>query len=278
MNDPEFRAWLATRTTGVGVVPALARAVFVTGDVWRLNRSSSFLDEVGRAALDAATAEWSRSRSSSPARRPASSSGLGRRSVSLRTGSSGPGPKRRLRMKVRATPGNGPGTGQAVVSTYDLAYDIGWGYTEKVLPGCFADSISAHPTIPIFYNHDWNSGPIGAGRPTERAGDLIVDFELYIGQGDLVDRVYQAMKGNALEEWSIGFWATTITSTKDEPMCDLIAQGDLAEASVCVRGANPETVTLELASRSGWLMGTEAERRREVDIVKRSVRQLVGAR
>jgi HK97 family phage prohead protease len=173
--------------------------------------------------------------------------------------------KRRLRMQVRATPEKGPGTGQAVVSTYDLEYDIGWGWTEKILPGCFADSIAAHPTIPIFYNHDWYGAPIGTGQPTETDDNqLLVDFRLYLNMGDLVDRVYQAMVDKALEEWSIGFWAEEITWEKDNERCDQIAEGDLAEASVCVRGANPETGTLELAARAGWLMGDEKEREAEV--------------
>ena len=180
-------------------------------------------------------------------------------------------------MKVRATPGQGVGTGRAVVSTLDLEYDVGYGWSELVLPGAFADSIAAHPTIPIYHQHDWLAGPIGVGNPKEDGNQLVVDFHLYLGQGDLVDRVYQAMIDEALEEWSVGFYADEITSTKDKPMCDQIAKGDLAEASVCVRGANPETGTLELANRAAWLTGTAAERRREVEVLKRARSQLVGS-
>ncbi len=274
-TDPAFRAWLATRVGGTGTVAAFARSVVQRGEIWRLRFDSSFHDEVSKAALAAARNEWLASRRRKPA---PSSSRRGRRTVSLRTSSSGPGPKRRVRMKVRATPGMGPGTGQAVVSTLSLAYDIGYGFSEQILPGAFADSIAAHPTIPIYHQHDWDAGPIGTGRPTERGNQLLVDFELFLGQGDLVDRVYQAMTRNALDEWSIGFYAAEITVDQANPKCDQIAKGDLAEASVCVRGANPETGTLELASRAGWLMGTAAERKREIEVVKRATRQLVAAR
>jgi HK97 family phage prohead protease len=181
--------------------------------------------------------------------------------------------KRRLRMQVRATPDKGEGTGQAIVSTYDLAYDIGWGLTERILPGCFANSISQHGTIPIFYNHEWGMGPVGSGKPTEADDQLTVDFALYLNQGDLVGRVYQAMLDAALEEWSIGFWPTAITSSKDDPMCDQIAEGDLAEASVCVRGANPETGTLDLAGKTAWMAGDEPTRERELI----RIRSLIGA-
>ncbi len=271
--ESDFRKWLATRTSGTGVVPSLARAV-ARGETWRLDFRSGFQDEVTRASLAAARNEWLASRKRKPA---PSSSRRGRRTVSLRSSSSGPGVKRRVRMQVRATPGKGAGSGQAVVSTYNLEYPIGFGWSEQILPGAFAESISVHSTIPIFYNHDWDSGPIGMGRPTERASDLIVDFELYLDQGDLVNRVYKAMNDEALTEWSVGMWAEEITTDIQKPKLDQIAKADLAEASVCVRGANPETGTLELAGRSGWLEGTEAERRREVETVKRSLRQLTAS-
>ena len=173
-------------------------------------------------------------------------------------------PKRRLRMKVRATPEKGEGTGEAVVSTYDLEYEVGFGWTEKIIPGCFDASITDHPTIPIYHQHNWDDGPIGSGQPTEADDQLTVAFALYLGQGDLVGRVYQAMLDKALEEWSIGFWAEEITWDKGDPMCDQISLGDLAEASICVRGANPETGTLELNGRAGWIDGDEEVRKKEV--------------
>jgi HK97 family phage prohead protease len=172
-------------------------------------------------------------------------------------------------MQVRATPENGPGTGKAVVSVIGLEYEIGWGWTEIILPGCFDESIEAHPTIPIYHQHNWDDGPIGSGTPSVEGDQLIVAFGLYLGMGDLVDRVYRGMQDKALEEWSIGFWADEITWEKENPDCDQIAKGDLAEASVCVRGANPETGTLELAQRGmGWVMGDEPARREELSRIR----------
>jgi HK97 family phage prohead protease len=273
-----YLAEVAADTTRDPFDPVKAVALEAAAGRVRFNASDSLLVRSGlaMARLEMRQVEAGAQRDRAKRGRPSAS--RGRRSVSLRTASSGPGPKRRLRMQVRATPGQGAGTGQAVVSTLNLAYDIGYGYTEMVLPGAFAASIAAHPTIPIFYNHSWDTGPVGVGKPSEQGNKLIVDFELFLGKGDLVDRVYQAMSDEALTEWSVGFWAEEITVDQANPKCDMIAKGDLAEASVCVRGANPETGTLELAGRSGWLMGDEHERRREVEIVKRSVKQLVGAR
>lgn len=173
-------------------------------------------------------------------------------------------------MMVRATPEEGEGTFMSVVSTYNLDYDIGWGWTERILPGCFADSIASHPALPIFYNHDWLGAPIGVGKASEGDDKLTVAGRLYLDMGDpLVARVYQAMKDEALQEWSIGFWPESITNDKDAPYCDQIAKGDLAEASVCVRGANPDTGTLELNGRQAYIAGDETARRQEVSRLRR---------
>lgn len=166
-------------------------------------------------------------------------------------------------MKVRATPDEGEGTFEAKVSTYGLAYDVGWGWTEKILPGAFAESIEQHSTIPVFYTHDWAAGPLGVGKPVESDDMLTVAGKLYLGMAERIDVIYQAMLDEALEEWSIAFWPETITNDKDEPNCDQIVKGDLAEASVCVRGANPETGTLELRQQA-YIDGDAREREREV--------------
>jgi HK97 family phage prohead protease len=174
--------------------------------------------------------------------------------------------KRRIRMQVRATPDAGEGTFVAKVSTYDLEYDVGWNWTEVIQSACFEESIAKHPTIPVFYNHGWGLAPVGSGKPTETANALTVAGRMYLEIGDpMVARVYQAMLDEALEEWSIGFWPEEITWNSDNPLCDIISKGDLAEASICVRGANPDTGTLELnARRRVWIEGDEAEREREV--------------
>lgn len=174
--------------------------------------------------------------------------------------------KRRIRMQVRATPAAGDGTFSAVVSTYQLEYDVGWGWTEQIMPGCFAESIKTHAAIPIFYNHQWDHAPIGSGTAAEDGNQLVVTGGLYLGAGDMVTRVYQAMVDGALEEWSIGFWPEEMAWEQSNPNCDQIIRGDLAEASICIRGANPETGTLELNARSQpvYLMGGEDVRRREV--------------
>ncbi|MCU4184019.1 HK97 family phage prohead protease [Acidiferrimicrobium sp. IK] len=172
--------------------------------------------------------------------------------------------KRRLRMKVRATPDEGAGTFHALVSAYNLEYDVGWGWTEMILPGAFTASIASHPTIPIFYEHAWADGPLGVGTPVETDTGCEVTGRLYLGMAERIDVIYQAMLDEALEEWSVAFWPQTIVQDQENRYCDQIAQGDLAEASVCVRGANPGTETIDLRSQPAWIDGTAVEREKEV--------------
>lgn len=166
-------------------------------------------------------------------------------------------------MQVRATPDAGDGTFVATISTFNIAYDIGWGWQELILAGAFDESIAAHPVIPVYHQHNWMDGPIGSGKPSADANELTLTGSLYLGMGDLVARVYQAMLDGALEEWSVGYWPQTIISDEDQKMVDQIAKGDLAEGSVCVRGANPETGTVELNSLA-WIDGDATAREREV--------------
>lgn len=73
----EFVAWLATRTSGTGVVPTMARAV-AAGETWRLRWESSFHDPVSKAALAEARNQWlasKRTTSSGRALQPTTRSG-----------------------------------------------------------------------------------------------------------------------------------------------------------------------------------------------------------
>lgn len=156
--------------------------------------------------------------------------------------------QRRIAVDARATPDAGPGTFSAYASVFGVEYDIGWGFKETILPGAFTDSIKAHGgTIPIMWEHAWNLGPVGDAKVSEDDHGVKLDGQLYLDDGgDLVRRIYRSMTGNAVNEWSVAFWPTDIVWDDDNPDLDQIAGGDLAEASVCVRGANPETETLDI--------------------------------
>lgn len=170
-----------------------------------------------------------------------------------------------MRASVRATPDDGEGTFEALVSSYAETYEIGgWfgSWTERILPGCFADSIADHPTIPVCWNHDWKAGPIGHGAAQELDIGLIVRGELYLDLDPMVQRVYRSMKAKAVEEWSIAFFPERIVNDDAEPYCDQIERGDLIEATACFRGANPGTETLDL--RGAPVVSVDGDAKAEV--------------
>lgn len=167
-----------------------------------------------------------------------------------------------MRASVRATPDAGEGTFEALVSSYAETYDIGWGWSERILPGCFAASITEHPSIPICWNHEWRAGPIGDGVAQELDLGLIVRGELYLDLDPMVQRVYRSMRAGAVDEWSIAFFPERISNDEAEPYCDLIERGDLIEATACFRGANPGTETLDL--RGGPVVTVDGDAEAEV--------------
>lgn len=139
-------------------------------------------------------------------------------------------------------------------SVYDVSYRIGWGLREEIAPGAFADSLAARDgVIPIFYQHDWND-PIGVARATEDSKGVHVEAQLFVDDNERARSVWLAAKAGALREWSIGFYPSTIEvrSADDDSGTEIerIIDGDLAEASVVVRGANPATEMLEVRARA----------------------------
>lgn len=156
---------------------------------------------------------------------------------------------RRFRnVKIRIDDGAPAGSFTALVSDYTRTYDIGWGWQERILLGAFTDSIEAEPTKPINWEHAWRDGPIGHAEFAEMELGIIARGLLYVDMDPKVARIYASMRAGATDEWSIGFGVDLddILNTDDEPYVDQIQRGDLIEASLCYRGANPGTKTLDL--------------------------------
>jgi HK97 family phage prohead protease len=156
-------------------------------------------------------------------------------------------------VELRAEEGDPEGVLRGYASVYDVQYRIGWGLKEEIAPNCFARSIADHEGIvPIFYQHDWDN-PIGYAMVSEDAKGLKVEAHLFIAENERARSVWLAAKAKALREWSIGFYPGTIETRFDEESgvdIERIIDGDLAEASVVVRGANPMTEMLDVRSRA----------------------------
>ena len=167
-------------------------------------------------------------------------------------------PEARLRQitaSVRAVEDGRPGEVEARVTTFGNEYPIGFGVHERIAPGAFAQSLAEQQSVPVFYEHAWSAGPIGNTTEYREDDDgLVIRGQLYVDGRDPDPRaraVHRAMQAGALREWSIGFLPTKIVEERNEEqdrITEVIEEGILAEASVVVRGANPETATLAVRS------------------------------
>lgn len=148
-----------------------------------------------------------------------------------------------------AASSDGKGTVEAIVSAYGVEYRIGYFGRHQIEPGAFADSLASQ--VPLFWEHDWQYGgyPIGDGAGSEIDEGLKIAGGLYIDDS-AVQRIHKAMLAGAIREWSIGYRVLEARYPKDKPELTIVTKAELLEASVVVRGANPETETLKVASRS----------------------------
>lgn len=142
---------------------------------------------------------------------------------------------------------------EALVSAYNVKYRMGFFAHHTIVPGAFAASIAANPTIPLFWMHAWDwseQPPIGHGDTEEveqpKPG-LKVSGEMYLDQPG-VPGVFRSLKAGALKQWSIAYRILATRADEDDEENTFITEAELLEASSVLRGANPETETLKVAS------------------------------
>lgn len=141
---------------------------------------------------------------------------------------------------------------RALVSAYDVKYRIGWATFHTIEAGAFADSIAEQDAIPFFWQHSWDwseQAPIGHGAASEEDEGLVVDGPFYVDMDPQVARIHASMVAGALREWSIGYQVLEYRVDTDDEQHLFVTKAELLEASVVLRGANPETQTLQVASQ-----------------------------
>lgn len=153
------------------------------------------------------------------------------------------------RIRVRSLTGvtsGGEGILIGDVTTYNHAYNIGWGWKEQVEPGAFDPLTNA---LPIFYLHHWDLGPIGTASLTDTGTGIRAKATMFM-EHDLSSRVYQASAAGALTDWSISFITIGDDGIKSDTksQVDHIVRGEILEASVVLRGANDQAKMVEVRS------------------------------
>jgi HK97 family phage prohead protease len=162
---------------------------------------------------------------------------------------------------------DGVGKVKALVSAYNVDYRMGFTTNHRMQMGTFAKSLASNANVPLFWQHNWNyteQPPIGIATGEETARGLVITGEFFLDT-EAGRAVFNANKAGALKEWSIGYRIEkyNVASTTSEGVENWhVEEAELMEASSVLRGANPKTKTLTVASlfeRSGLNVANEGQ-------------------
>lgn len=148
------------------------------------------------------------------------------------------------------------GAVRALVSAYGTKYRIGYATFHTIEMGAFAASLEAQDAIPLFWMHGWDwtdQAPVGdaTGEESAAEGGLVLDGSLYADLDPEVARLHRATVNGAIREWSIGYRVLASRRDPADDMHEFVTEAELLEASLVLRGANPDTKTLQVASARG---------------------------
>src|SRR5690606_9972196 len=74
---------------------------------------------------------------------------------------------------------------------------------------------------------------------------------MYVDIDPSIARLYESMREGAIREWSIGYSVLATRADREDDMHQFVTEAELLEGSSVLRGANPATRTLEVASAPG---------------------------
>lgn len=171
------------------------------------------------------------------------------------------GHRRLLRAEVHTLGEIGEGIVECYASVFDVEFMEGSSFFRRkvrIEKGAFEESLESHDSFPVMWEHDWDAGPIGHSlEDKEDDHGLWGRIQLYI-DSDRGRNIWRSMEAGALLEWSIGFYPLVEEIQKrkkneddndsEEETIVIYKKVDLAERSVVVRGANPDTETITVQS------------------------------
>jgi HK97 family phage prohead protease len=119
---------------------------------------------------------------------------------------------------------------------------------DRVIEGAFTRTLKERGLPPIYYSHEWASGPIGATiDATETKAGLDIEGDLYYEDDPFVKRIYRAMKDRVLNEFSFAYdvLKSAVVTEDDEDIREL-HDLDLFEVGPTLVGMNPATRPLSI--------------------------------
>lgn len=148
---------------------------------------------------------------------------------------------------VRVKAASEDGTFEAIVSVFGNVDSVG----DVMERGSFARSIEERGLPHLYWNHDWDAGPVGEtleARETDEG--LLIKARLFLEADDpYVRRVHAALKSGNRSEFSFAFipkaWEH---EDRDGHRVRKLTDVELFEVSAVVLGANPATRLVSVRS------------------------------
>jgi HK97 family phage prohead protease len=143
----------------------------------------------------------------------------------------------------------GEGRFTALVSTFGTVDS----QMEEIEPGAFTEGLKAfsdkHP-LPILWDHQWDDiwAHIGTATAEQTKDGLIVEAQLDM-ENPTAKQAYRLLSQGRVHEFSIGGFEPDESVTADDDGTRHVGRFDLAEVSLTLKGANPDTQLIDIKSR-----------------------------
>jgi HK97 family phage prohead protease len=152
--------------------------------------------------------------------------------------------KVRKSFTVKDVSTDGEGKFDALVSTFGTTDSQG----ESLDQGAFKDTLSqSGGDVPILWDHQWDDiwSHIGSAKAEENDQGLVVHAQLDL-DNPTAAQAFKLLQSGRVKEFSIGGFEDPQDRTTDDNGVTHVSKFDLAEVSLTLRGANPDTQLLDV--------------------------------
>lgn len=138
---------------------------------------------------------------------------------------------------------------------------------DRMIEGAFKDAQAANPNPPIIWTHRWDIPPIGETLEWGETGGGVKGVgRLFLGDHEVADQVWPGLKSHALKEYSyamnFGSSGCRLVACKEgesSPRSDgrvreIFGLKELIEWGPTLKGANPQTATIDIAKAGARLV------------------------
>lgn len=142
----------------------------------------------------------------------------------------------------------GEGKFTALVSTFGTVDS----QMEEIEPGAFTEGLKAFSPgqpLPILWDHQWDDiwAHIGTGTAEQTNEGLVLTGQLDM-ENPTAQQAYRLLSQGRVHEFSVGGFEPVDSISTDEDGIRHVGRFDLAEVSLTLKGANPDTRLIDIKS------------------------------